>query len=115
MRFSNPRSAESEYGRLSGSAHTRSSRALAFAARSSASAAPATARMRPSRQREDIQHAALLGLLLQIGHHVGPARRCRLVARIDVVCDDRAGPSADAGKNRNVLLAVGAAIGDGLA
>src|SRR5512132_2537617 len=109
MRFSKPRPAASEYGRLSGSAQTRSSRASTRVHASVTSAHASTRQGSRSWQRENIPSPTLLRLLLQIRHDVRkPCRGC-LIARVDVVRDDGARPSADAGQHGDVLLAVGAA------
>src|SRR3954470_17961764 len=104
MRFSKPDSSACENGRVSGSAHTRSS--------------PASAELQARsrlRQRKNMQHAALDGVFGQVAHRVGEAEAHGAVARVDFLRDGDAGPAADARENRDVLLAVRALERDRLA
>src|SRR5687768_15395512 len=66
------------------------------------------------RKAEDIQHPAFRRRLFQISHRRAPAESRRRVPGVQVVDDDRAGPSADSRQHRDVLLAVGPAIADWL-
>src|SRR5215211_3990590 len=66
-------------------------------------------------QREDVERAALLRVARQILHRRGETEGRRRIARIEIASDDAAGPAADAGDHRDVLLAVGPAIRDRLA
>src|SRR3954454_11622034 len=68
-----------------------------------------------SRKREHIERAPLGRALRQIAHRVDEALRPGAVARIEIVRDDRAGPPADAREDRDVFLAVRAAIRNRLA
>src|ERR1051326_7012766 len=67
-----------------------------------------------SRKRERVEHSPARGRLRQIAHGVDESEGGGAVARIELSGDDRAGPAADAGENRDVLFAVGAAEGDRL-
>src|SRR3954449_4279018 len=108
MRFSKPDWSACENGKLSGSAHTLNCvLSTKLGARPSESAT--------LRQRKDMQHAAFHGVLRQVAHRVDEAERGRSVARIDLSGDDRAGPAANAGEHRDVLLAIRAAVAYGLA
>src|SRR5918993_6112286 len=108
--FSNPSSCAFENGRLFGSAQTRSTRReSAHAAATTTTAIAATLR-----KAVDMEHASLRGRVFQRFHRQAPARARRRVARVELVDDDGARPSADAGKNRHVLLAVWTAVGDRL-
>src|SRR6266542_4269748 len=108
MRFSKPLSSCFEYGSSSGSAQTTRSRAIAGPPSASVHATRARSALR---QREDIEHASLRRTLLQIGHHVRESERGTAVARVEVAGNHRTGPSAHTGEHRDVLLAVGSAIG----
>src|SRR5690349_21386175 len=108
MRFSNPSPASLVKGRLFGSAQTRSSRAAAGAASSSSAASSLG-------QAEDIERPALGGGIRQVAHHLAPAERGTGIARVEIGGDDRAGPSADAREDGDILVPVRATIGGGLA
>src|SRR4051794_21131616 len=66
-------------------------------------------------QCEDIQRPSLHGDLWEVLHRVDEAERGGGVAGVESAGDDRAGPAADAGEDRDVLLAVGPLVGDRLA
>src|SRR6185503_7705803 len=66
-------------------------------------------------QPEDVEHAARCGGLRQVRHGVDESERSRGVTRIETAGDDRARPSTDTRENRDVLLAIGSAIGHRLA
>src|SRR5205085_4244989 len=103
-----------------GSAQTRSTgtvrNAAARAAAAPALTAPASATAvasathRGSREGERIQHPALGGEGGKVLHRVDEAERRRGVGGVEVAGDDAAGPTADAGGDRHVLLAVGAEV-----
>src|SRR3954463_16308563 len=108
MRFSKPDWSACENGKLSGSAHTRNCVLSAkLGARPSASAT--------LRQRKDMQHAGFHGVLRQVVYRVYEPERGRSVAGNELRGDDRAGPAANAGEHRDVLLAIRAAVAHGLA
>src|SRR5512144_419197 len=98
MRFSNPLPSAREYGRLSGSAQTRRSRAAAGTAKDVAAAIASPTATAPSRlrKREDIEHAPFGRARLEVGHDVREAGGRGLVARVDIACDHRSGPAAHA-------------------
>src|SRR5688572_7538248 len=111
IRFSKPWSFAFENGRLFGSAHTRNVRdGCAHAA----AAAATTAISATLGEAEDMQHASFRRYLAQRLHRLAPSRACGGVARVELVDHDRAGPTANAGENGDVLLAVGTAISDRL-
>jgi YVTN family beta-propeller protein len=116
IRFSNPDSSRCEYGRLSGSAQTRSSdrASLARATPVAASARAATA-TRHSGKGEDIQRPSLARIVGQVLHGVDEALGRSAVAPVELAGDNRTGPAADSRQDRDVLLAVRAAVGDRLA
>jgi hypothetical protein len=108
IRFSKPASRAFEYGRLSG----RRRRAAALRARAAAR------EQRCERDRNDGDGATLKAArrhtacrpcvsLRQVLHRVDEAAAAVRVARVESPSDDRAGPAADAGQDRDVLLAVG--------
>src|SRR4051812_37349708 len=66
------------------------------------------------RKREDIERAALLGVLRQIARGVHESIRRAAVAHIEVAGDHGTRPAADAIEHRDVLLAVRALVGHGL-
>ena len=66
------------------------------------------------RQAEDIQRAAFLGMRGKVADCARPAVSCTGVASVQITGDDGAGPAAYTSKHRDVLLAVGSAIGDRL-
>src|SRR3954451_21645637 len=128
MRFSNPSPASFENGRLFGSAQTRTlsmpcesspwplepgalepwvstpwARAPPVA---STNAATSTPRLR---EREDIERPAAARDLRQVLHCIDKAERRGAVARVEHRGYDRAGPAADPGQDRDILLAVRAA------
>jgi hypothetical protein len=115
MRFSKPASSRCEYGRLSGSAHTRSA-ALAPRRPPAARRRPAPARQQRTSSaafRAARRHTASLPsrVLRQVLHRVGEAVGGGAVARVEVAGHDGAGPAADARQDGDVLLAVRAAVG----
>src|SRR3954468_10052642 len=126
--FSNPASALFENGRLLGSAQTRSSRSDAAAA---VVASPTKkARAMPGqlfRRRmagvlticaaefEDQQLAPAGGVERQILGRTDKTERPVAHPRIDLGIGDYPRPAADARQDRDILLPVGAAIGDRLA
>src|SRR5690242_6244339 len=59
---------------------------------------------------EHIQHPPFRRLLRQILHGVDEAERCTGVARVETTGDDATRPTADAGEDSDVLLAVRATI-----
>src|SRR5687767_7308279 len=108
--FSKPSSFAFENGRLLGSAHTRSTRRESAHPAAKMTSAIATA----LRKAVHMQHSSLRGCVAQRFHGQAPPRACGRVARIELVDHDRPGPTANAGENGHVLLAVGTAIGDRL-
>src|SRR4051794_5805440 len=78
-------------------------------------ASPRTLARRRSREREDIEAPSLLRVLRQILHQPAPAVGRGLVAGVEIVRDDGAGPAPDAREDGHVLLVVGTAEGDRLA
>src|SRR5437868_14580531 len=109
MRFSNPLPSRRENGRLSGSAHTRISRAPA---------APANATRKQASalwKAEDIEHPALLGDVRKVAHRVHEPERRAAIALVEVARHDGARPAADARQDRDALVAVRRAIGHRLA
>src|SRR3954469_5304411 len=118
MRFSNPSRAAFEKGRLFGSAQTRSSRACAVELgtdRTARIAPAAKASAVALRELEHIERSSLGGDVLEIPHDVDEAERRRSVADVEVARDHGAGPAADAGQDRDVLVPVRSAIGGRLA
>src|SRR4051812_7883107 len=107
MRFSKPERLSCENGRLSGSAQTRNSVLSTESAAANSSAA--------LRQRKYMQHAAFHGVFRQVLHRVDEAERRRAVACVDLAGDDDARPAADAGEDRDVLLAIRTAVAHRLA
>src|SRR3954464_3560596 len=102
--FSKPSPALLENGRLFGSAHTLSSRAVLACDQASKRAAAS----RILRKAEDIELASFRRALRQVPHGSDEPERGRFIAWIEVAGDDRARPSADAGKDRHELMPVGA-------
>src|ERR1051326_7592297 len=66
------------------------------------------------RKGEHIEHASLARRLGQVPHRVGEAEGRGSVARIDVGRDRQPRPPSDARQHRDVLLAVGSEVRDGL-
>src|SRR6185312_10751264 len=119
--FSNPSSRSFENGRLFGSAHTRSSRAgLAIAAATGRPNMNASSNNAPvirspddlpdlaalSGQPEHIERASWVRGFLQVLHHVDEAERRGGVSRVEIAGHDRACPTANPGKDGDVLPAV---------
>src|SRR5437868_4100355 len=133
--FSNPCISRLENGRLSGSAQTRrAARGFALSDADSLSprcavASAAAAQGQPCspgatvaptsiatsaapaaqmtlRKTEHIQRPSLGGVLRQVLHRVDEAEGGGAVALVQVTGDDRAGPAADPGQDRHVLLTV---------
>src|SRR3954463_2723984 len=126
--FSNPASALFENGRLLGSAQTRSSRSDAAAAVvASPTRKPRAMPGQLFRRRmagilticaaelEDQQFAPAGGVERQILRRAGEPQRTVAHPRIDLGIGHHTRPAADARQDRDVLLPVGAAIGDRLA
>src|SRR3954470_17537653 len=65
--------------------------------------------------REDVKDAPARRRVLEIGEGGSPPVPRGRVPRIQIVADDRSRPSADAGEHGDVLMTVGAAVGDRLA
>src|SRR5689334_9100380 len=66
-------------------------------------------------KREDIQHSSLRGHFRKIADGIHETKGGGRVARIQPAGDDGADPSADAGENGDVLLAIGTLERNGLA
>src|SRR3954453_2423621 len=126
--FSNPASALFENGRLLGSAQTRSSRSDAAAAVvASPTRKPRAMPGQLFRRRmagilticaaefEDQQLAPAGGVEWQVLRRAGESQRAVAHPRIDLGIGHHTRPAADARQDRDVLLSVGAAIGDRLA
>src|SRR4051812_8435892 len=126
--FSNPASALFENGRLLGSAQTRSSRSdAAAAAVASPTRKPRAIPGQLFRRRmagvlticaaefEDQQLAPAGGVERQILGRTDKTERAVAHPRIDLGVCHHTRPAADARQDRDVLLSVGAAIGDRLA
>src|SRR3954451_6766632 len=67
------------------------------------------------RKREDIEHASRGGFVGKVLDRVDEAERCGRIARVELAGDDRSGPAADPGNNRDILPSVWAAVADRLA
>src|SRR4051794_36884005 len=67
------------------------------------------------RESEYIKHSSLRRVLRQVLHRVDETEGAAGIAGVEVVGDDYARPPAHARQDRDVLLAVGALVGDGLA
>src|SRR4051812_46472222 len=81
-----------------------------------ASASAAAPMMRTlARKGEDIEDASRGGFLRQILRGVDEAERRGRVARVELTGDDRPGPAADAGDDRDILPSVRPAVADRLA
>src|SRR5689334_1540068 len=85
--------------------------------RSHPDAASATTprRRRLARNGEDIEHASRRGFHRQVLDRVGKAKRAGRVARVHLAGHHRAGPTADARDERNILPPVRSAVADRLA
>src|SRR3981081_4206131 len=108
--FSKPCSCLFEKGRLSGSAHTRSSLPLTLLAHSSSADSATTLR-----KGEYIQRPPLRRIFRQILHRGHESERRRFVARIQYAGHDRSGPPANTREPRHIRLAVGPFVSDWLA
>src|SRR3954470_22538985 len=106
--FSKPSCFSFEYGRLLGSAQTRS---LFASVASAAKADTPRAMIRALRKREHIQHASFIGVLRQVFGGVHESKCGRRIASIESATDDRARPAADAREDGDVLLAIRTFIG----
>src|SRR4051812_48383969 len=108
------------FGPVSGSGvvlYSRRSRSHAtmYTTQQHSSAARSTARALLFRKREHIQRSSRLRAVLQVLHGVDHALGGGLVARVELADHHRAGPAADAGQDRDVLVAVRTAIAHRLA
>src|ERR1700743_195595 len=111
MRLSKPAAARFEKGRLSGSAQTRNGGA-AITGRQTSIGNRSAANLG---KRKHIKRSSWLCCVFEIVQRASPSIGCGVVTRIEIGGTDRPRPSAYAGEDRNVLLAVRAAIGDRLA
>src|SRR3954463_13231466 len=118
--FSKPSSFWFDSGRLSGSAHTRSSRGADLTPADIMSARPTVGTIRRNAlstaritcllvNLEDVQEMPRPGELGQLPHHAGDRRR---IVERELVRDESGRPSADAGPDRDTLLAVGSEEGN---
>src|SRR5690349_20968452 len=87
--FSKPSARWFENGMLFGSAQTRRTRC-------SAATHGRTAIKTRLRQRKDIQHSALCGVLAQVRHRVSKAQRRSTIYGVNTARDDSSGPAAHA-------------------
>src|SRR6187551_1925978 len=117
--FSNPSARSFEYGRLLGSAQTRSGGrccvprlwATAISSNVTTSVSPANRTL----EREDIEHAPESRVLLDLFHRPDDAERRIGIVDRHVRRRDGAHPASNPGIDRDVLLAVGADVGDRIA
>src|SRR5437660_1526874 len=108
--FSKPSRRSLENGRLLGSAATRRTRGAEVCA--CAEQVNASRRDASHLKREHIERSSLSRILRKIGNGIGKSRGGGRIAGIEIGGHERAGPAADAGENRDVLLVVRTAKSD---
>src|SRR5690349_7806700 len=111
MRFSKPCCLLLEKGRLSGSAHTRRSRANDTPTNQMMIAAAQS----HLRKLKHIQHASAGGVFGEILHAAHKAQRSRFIARIKPARHNGSCPAPYTGENCDILLSVGSFISNRLA
>src|SRR5437660_2877737 len=99
-----PLPSSAENGLLLGSAQTRSSRAFAAVPHASSAIAASLGKA------EYIELASRRRHVGQILHRIDEAECARAIALVELARHDRAGPAADTGQHRDILLAVRAFV-----